>query len=104
MHFTSFTTFLACLLCESQPCSTESVEVPDYCQIAHVMGMKYTKKSMLCFGLKINRSLNVIMDESELELKIREMKIPVARLIPDAGKSLAVSGLHRKSAFRGNFI
>lgn len=50
---------------------------------------------MLCFGLKIIRSSNVIMDESELELKIREMKIPVARLIPDAGKSLVGFGLNK---------
>lgn len=56
---------------------------------------------MLCFGLKIIRSTHVIRDESDLELKIREMKISVPRLVPDAGKSLVVSGLN---SFSRNFF
>lgn len=54
--------------------------------------------------MKIIRSTNIITDESELGLNIREMKIPLPRLIPDEEKSLVVSGVNRKRSVSVNFF
>lgn len=46
--------------------------------------------------MKVIRPTNIVVDETELELDFREMKISLLRLIPNAEKSVVISGVNNK--------